>query len=84
MNIETRALITFLIIGIVAGFIASLAVGGSGLVRYLITGVIGAFVGGYLFDVLGIDLGIKNRIASQIVTASVGAIVIIVLARLIA
>ena len=83
MNIETRALITFLIIGIVAGFIASLVVGGSGLVRYLITGVIGAFVGGYLFDVLGIDLGIKNRIASQIVTASVGAIVIIILARLI-
>ncbi len=70
MNIETRALITFLIIGIVAGFIASVVVGGSGLVRYLITGVIGAFVGGYLFDVLGIDLGIKNRIASQIVTAS--------------
>ncbi|MCK5711180.1 MAG: GlsB/YeaQ/YmgE family stress response membrane protein [Hyphomicrobiaceae bacterium] len=84
MNIETRALITFLIIGIAAGFIASLVVGGSGLVRYLITGVIGAFVGGYLFDVLGIDLGSKNRIASQIVTASVGAIVIIVLARLIA
>ncbi len=84
MNIETRALITFLIIGIVAGFIASLVVGGSGLVRYLITGVIGAFVGGYLFDVLGIDLGIKNRIASQIVTSSVGAIVIIILARLIA
>ena len=84
MNIETRALITFLIIGIVAGFIASLVVGGSGLVRYLITGVIGAFVGGYLFDVLGIDLGIKNRIASQIVTASVGVIVIIILARLIA
>ena len=84
MNFETRTLITFLIIGIVAGFIASLVVGGSGLVRYLITGVIGAFVGGYLFDVLGIDLGIKNRMASQIVTASVGAIVIIFLARLIA
>jgi uncharacterized membrane protein YeaQ/YmgE (transglycosylase-associated protein family) len=84
MNVETRALLTFLIIGIIAGFLASLIVGGSGIVRYLITGVIGSFVGGYLFDVLGIDLGIKNRIASQIVTASIGAIVIIILARIIA
>ena len=84
MNVETRALVTFVIIGIVAGFIASLIVGGgSGIVRYLITGVIGAFVGGYLFDVLGVDLGIKNRVASQIVTASVGAIIVIILARLI-
>jgi uncharacterized membrane protein YeaQ/YmgE (transglycosylase-associated protein family) len=72
MNVETRALLTFLIIGIIAGFLASLIVGGSGIVRYLITGVIDSFVGGYLFDVLGIDLGI------------IGAIVIIILARIIA
>jgi uncharacterized membrane protein YeaQ/YmgE (transglycosylase-associated protein family) len=85
MNIETRALVIFLIIGLVAGFIASLLVGGGGgILRYLLTGVIGAFVGGFLFEALNIDLGIRNRLLSQIVTASAGAIIVVLLARFIA
>jgi len=85
MNIETRTLLIFVFIGLVAGFIASLLVGGEGgILRYLVTGLIGAFVGGYLFDVLNIDLGIRNRLVSQIVTASVGAIIVVILARIIA
>jgi uncharacterized membrane protein YeaQ/YmgE (transglycosylase-associated protein family) len=85
MNVETRALIIFLIIGLIAGFIASLLVGGGGgILRYLLTGVIGAFVGGFLFEALKIDLGIRNKIASEIVTASVGAIIVVLLARFIA
>ena len=59
-------------------------VGGDGLIRYLITGIIGAFVGGYLFRALGINLGIGNAFLSEVVTAAVGAIVIVILARLIA
>ena len=85
MNIETRALIIFLLIGLIAGFIASLLVGGGGgILRYLLTGVIGAFVGGLLFEALNIDLGIRNKVASEIVTASVGAIIVVLLARFIA
>lgn len=85
MDIGTRALMIFVLIGLVAGFLASLVMGGGGgILRYLVTGLIGAFVGGYLFDVLNIDLGIRNRVVSQIVTASVGAIIVIILARLIA
>jgi uncharacterized membrane protein YeaQ/YmgE (transglycosylase-associated protein family) len=85
MNTETRALLLFAFIGLVAGFIASLLLdGGGGILRYLITGLIGAFVGGYLFDVLNIDLGIRNRLVSQIITASVGAIIVVILARFIA
>jgi uncharacterized membrane protein YeaQ/YmgE (transglycosylase-associated protein family) len=85
MNIETRALLIFVFIGLVAGVIASLLLGGGGgILRYLVTGLIGAFVGGYLFDVLDIDLGIRNRLVSQIVTASVGAIIVVILARFIA
>jgi uncharacterized membrane protein YeaQ/YmgE (transglycosylase-associated protein family) len=85
MNVETRTLVIFLIIGLVAGFIASLLVGGGGgIFRYLLTGVIGAFVGGFLFEALNIDLGIRNRLLSQIVTASVGAIIVVLLARFIA
>lgn len=83
MNNDARALIVFLLIGLVAGFLASVVVGGGGLVRYLVTGVIGAFVGGYLLSALNLNLGIRNPLASQIVTATIGAIVVVLLARLI-
>jgi uncharacterized membrane protein YeaQ/YmgE (transglycosylase-associated protein family) len=85
MDIDTRALLIFVFIGIVAGFIASLLLGGGGgLLRYLLTGIIGAFVGGYLFDVLTIALCFRSKIASEIVTASVGAVIVVLLARFIA
>jgi uncharacterized membrane protein YeaQ/YmgE (transglycosylase-associated protein family) len=80
---DTRALLVFLAIGLFAGFLASFIVGGGGLVRYLITGVIGAFVGGYLFGALGINVG-GSALLSQIITSTVGAIVVVLLARLIA
>ncbi len=79
---DTRSLLIFLAIGLVAGFLASFIVGGGGLVRYLITGVIGAFVGGYLFGALGINVG-GSVLVSQIITATVGAIIVVLLARLI-
>ena len=84
MSDQTRDLIVFAIIGIIAGFLASLVVGGDGLIRYLVTGIIGAFVGGSVFKALGINLGIGSPLISQIVTAAIGAIVVVVLARLIA
>ena len=83
MNSDTRALVIFLVIGIVAGWLASFVVGGTGLIRYLISGVVGAFVGGYLLNALGVNLGIRNALASRIVTSTIGAIVVVLLARLI-
>jgi uncharacterized membrane protein YeaQ/YmgE (transglycosylase-associated protein family) len=82
MDDKTRTLLIFAVIGIVAGFLASIIVGGDGLIQYLVSGVIGAFVGGYLLNMLGINLGIRNELASQIVTATIGAIVVVLLARL--
>jgi uncharacterized membrane protein YeaQ/YmgE (transglycosylase-associated protein family) len=84
MDSQTRDLVVFAVTGIIAGFLASLVVGGDGLIRYLITGVIGAFVGGYLFRALGINLGIRNAFLSEVITAAIGAIVIVLIARLIA
>jgi uncharacterized membrane protein YeaQ/YmgE (transglycosylase-associated protein family) len=81
---ETQALIMFAVIGIVAGWIASIVTGGGGLIRYLITGVLGAFVGGFLLSALGISLGIGNPLVAQIITATIGAIVVVLIARLIA
>jgi len=85
MNVDTRALVVFALIGILAGFLASVLLGGGGgILRYLITGVIGAFVGGYLFEALKIDLGIGNKFVSEIVTATAGAVIVVILARIIA
>lgn len=81
---DAKALIVMALIGIVAGWLASMVVGGGGLLRYLITGVIGAFAGGFLFSTLGIKLGIGNALVEQIVVATIGAIIVVVLARLIA
>lgn len=82
MNDSTRALIVFLLIGLVAGWLASLVVGGGGLIRYLISGVLGAFVGGYVLNALGVTLGIRNPLANQIVTSTIGAIIVVLVARL--
>jgi uncharacterized membrane protein YeaQ/YmgE (transglycosylase-associated protein family) len=83
MDRQTRDLVIFALIGIAAGFLASVVVGGSGILRYLISGVIGAFVGPMLLSALKIDLGIRNALAGQIITATIGAIVVVILARLI-
>ncbi|MGI9423269.1 MAG: GlsB/YeaQ/YmgE family stress response membrane protein, partial [Hyphomicrobiaceae bacterium] len=72
--------------GLVAGYLASFIVGpsGWGLLGYLVSGVIGAFVGGWLLKTAGINLGIKNEVASLIATSTIGAIVVVIVARLIA
>lgn len=83
MDARTQQLVVFGLIGLVAGFLASFIVGGGGLIQYLFSGVIGAFVGGYLLGALNINLGIKNALLSQVATATIGAIVVVLIARII-
>ena len=80
---NAQALITWIIIGIVAGFLASLVVGGGGLITYLITGILGALLGGFLANQFNISLNLGNPYVDQIVIATVGAIIVVILARLI-
>lgn len=84
MDPRSRDLLVCALVGIVAGWLASILVGGGGLVQYLLSGIVGSFVGGYLLSALGIDLGIKNALASRIATATIGAVVVVLAARLIA
>ena len=79
-----QALAVWALVGIVAGWLASLVVGGGGLIRYLLTGLIGAFVGGFLAQQFGISLNLGSAIVDQIVVATVGAIVVVLIARLVA
>jgi uncharacterized membrane protein YeaQ/YmgE (transglycosylase-associated protein family) len=81
---DARNIVIALLIGLIAGWLASFIVGGGGIVQYLLSGVIGSFVGSYLLGKFDISLGIENEIVRDIVTAAIGAIVVVILARLIA
>ena len=73
------------VIGLIAGWITGMLFGQRGLIRYLLVGVIGAIVGGYLvYDVLKINFGIGNAFLDQVAVATVGAILVTLLARAIA
>jgi uncharacterized membrane protein YeaQ/YmgE (transglycosylase-associated protein family) len=82
--LDKQALAAQFGIALVAGWLASWIVGGSGLLRYAITGVVGSFVGALVVDRLGIELGIRNPLTSRIVTAVIGAVLVILAARLVA
>jgi uncharacterized membrane protein YeaQ/YmgE (transglycosylase-associated protein family) len=84
MSPEVQSLLIFLLTGLVAGWIASLILGGGGLLRNLVVGVIGALVGGYVLKFAGVTLPIGNAWVSDLVTAVIGAIIVIIIARIIA
>ena len=81
--LDKRAIAAQVGIGIVAGWLASWLVGGSGLLQYVVTGLAGSLIGGFLLERFGIDLGIRNQTASRIATATIGAMIVVLLARLI-
>ncbi|HEX4296979.1 MAG TPA: GlsB/YeaQ/YmgE family stress response membrane protein [Devosia sp.] len=83
MSPDLQSLLIFLVTGLVAGWIASLILGGKGLIRHLVTGVIGALVGGYVLKLAHVTLPIENSWANDLATAVIGAIIVIVVARVI-
>jgi uncharacterized membrane protein YeaQ/YmgE (transglycosylase-associated protein family) len=81
---DVKNILIWCAIGLIAGWLASLVIGGGGLVRYLITGLIGAFVGGFLFNMAGISINVGNAFVNQIIVAAIGAVVVVLIARVIA
>lgn len=75
-------LVIFLLIGVIAGWLAGKIMkgGGFGLLGNMVLGVIGAFIGGYLFGLFGIAAG---GFLGSLVTATVGAIVLLYIVKLI-
>ena len=69
-------ILTWLIVGAIAGIGAALLVGGVGLVGDIIVGIIGAFVGGWIFDKLGVDSPFGG-LGGTIFTAFIGAVVLL-------
>jgi uncharacterized membrane protein YeaQ/YmgE (transglycosylase-associated protein family) len=75
-------LLWFLIIGLAAGWLAGRLVkgGGFGLIGDLLVGVVGAFLGGFLFRVLGLSAGGP---IGNLVMATVGAVVLVLAIRMV-
>jgi uncharacterized membrane protein YeaQ/YmgE (transglycosylase-associated protein family) len=82
MKINPDEVITWLIVGGLAGSLAGMIVKGQragfGRVLNLAIGLIGALIGGFLFKVLHIDLGIVGAItvtSEEVVVSFIGALI---------
>ena len=81
MSVES--LIIFVVVGVVAGWLAGQVMRGAGfgLVGDLVVGVIGALIAGWLFPRLGVHLG--SGIVGAIISSAIGAIVLLAVLRLV-
>jgi uncharacterized membrane protein YeaQ/YmgE (transglycosylase-associated protein family) len=81
-DLSVATVIWWLIVGLIAGFLASVVMrgGGYGIVGDIIVGLIGAFIGGWLFSLVGIGSG---GLIGSIIVAFIGACILIFLLRLI-
>lgn len=74
-------LLTWIIVGLVAGVLASLVVGGGyGIIADIVIGIVGAFIGGWLFSALGVGTPFGG-LAGVIFVAFVGACVLLLILR---
>ena len=81
MALET--ILLWAVIGLIAGWLASAVVGGGyGVIGDIVVGVVGAFLGGFLFRQLGIASPLGG-LAGTIFVAFIGAVVLLLLLRLV-
>ena len=75
-------IITWLIVGLVAGVLASLVVGGYGILADIVIGIVGAFIGGYVFAHAGWHVPFAG-LAGTIFVAFIGALILLAVLHLI-
>jgi uncharacterized membrane protein YeaQ/YmgE (transglycosylase-associated protein family) len=75
-------ILAWLIVGLISGLLASLLVGGYGLLADIVIGIAGAFVGGYIFREAGWSAP-WGGLAGTIFVAFIGAVVLLVVIHLI-
>ncbi|WP_245973889.1 GlsB/YeaQ/YmgE family stress response membrane protein [Bosea caraganae] len=81
---DWRVLVPTILFGTVTGFAASLVVGGGGLVRHAVVGVLGMLVGQGLVRLTGWRIRTGNGFVDEAAMAVLGAILVVLLARFIA
>lgn len=71
----------FIIIGIVAGFLAGKIMkgGGFGIILNLVIGIVGGVLGGWVFSLFGVEFG---GILGSLIISTIGAIVLLWIASL--
>ncbi|CAM2197911.1 Transglycosylase associated family protein [Paraburkholderia kururiensis] len=74
---------TWIVIGIVAGWLAGMIVSGSGfgILIDIVVGIAGAFIGGWLASLLGIGVG--GGLLGSVLVAVAGAVVLLLVIRLV-
>jgi uncharacterized membrane protein YeaQ/YmgE (transglycosylase-associated protein family) len=81
MTLEPGGIIAWLVVGLIAGWLAGLVMkgGGYGLIGDIVIGIVGAFVGGFVFSLItgGGSAGFWGSIA----VAFVGAVILIAIVR---
>ncbi len=82
-DVSLAGLVWWLVVGLIAGFLASLVMrgGGYGIAGDIIVGIVGAFIGGFLASLLGIGAG---GLIGTIIIAFIGACILIAILRLVA
>jgi uncharacterized membrane protein YeaQ/YmgE (transglycosylase-associated protein family) len=83
---DNQVWIVMVVNGLIAGWLAGLLLGGGGLIRNLIVGLIGAVVGGYLVaaGLLKLPYDFDTYVpyyGNQIVVSTVGAMLVVLVAR---
>lgn len=75
-------LVTLVVVGLIAGWISGMLFGQRGLIRYLVVGILGALLGGYVFHgLLNVSLGLGSAFLDQVAVATIGAVAVMLLAR---
>jgi uncharacterized membrane protein YeaQ/YmgE (transglycosylase-associated protein family) len=75
-------IIVLLLVGLIAGFLASKVMTGRGmgLIWDIVVGILGAFLGGWLAGLMGISVG---SLLAEIVVAFVGAVILLFVFRMV-
>src|SRR5258706_12436139 len=72
-------LLAWLVVGLIAGFLASLVMrGGYGIVGDIIVGIVGAIIGGFLASLVGLG---SSCLIGTIIIAFIGACILIAILR---
>lgn len=80
LDIPNMTLLTWLVVGAVAGFLASVLMGTrEGLITMVVLGIVGAIVGGWVASDLLHVADVTGVNATSIVVATIGAIIVIAL-----
>ncbi len=80
---DVRNILVWVLIGIIAGWIASLIVGGTGsILGYLIAGLVGSIVGGFLARQFNLRLNMGSALVEQMIISIFGAIIVLVIWRI--